>query len=266
MKIKYYIIISLLIGIVFISSCGSSGTTSSATQTTTSENTQSQSSRDKYVEPKATQWYIYLVAQDISSKLKTTDAQLGELKGDEVVTKHTLKSLGSFGGSYLEIVFDNPDGVEEGEYKVNFHRYQEDTEDKWHFIVKTDSSHINDDIVLYFRGIYVLKENKSSQSSKAYSTYRTISNPLVKYMKIVDLDTHDEFPLVVKSHAYQYKFNMNGKQTRAFELVVEPKEIKFDKKINYKVVSYKKYINHNIQKVKVFDLNTPPTIKEGLSK
>ena len=90
------------------------------------------------VETKPSNWYIRVTAEDPARGMKTNSTQLGELEVDDAVEKHTLKALKPFGGTYLDVVFKDPVGVESGEYKVNFHKYEEGMDDSWHFTVKTD--------------------------------------------------------------------------------------------------------------------------------
>ena len=84
--------------------------------------------KEAVVETKPSNWYVRLVAEDPARAMKAGDTQLGALEVSDAVEKHTLKALSPFGGSYLDIVFHDPLGVDFGDYKVNFHVYEEGSE------------------------------------------------------------------------------------------------------------------------------------------
>jgi hypothetical protein len=222
------------------------------------------------VEKKATQWYIRLVAEDPARSMKTVSAQLGELEAEDTVTKHTLKALNPFGGTYLDVVFKDPAGVESGEYKVNFHKYDDGTNDRWSFTVKTDENNINADILLTWRGVYLLKSYTDKQNRKRYSEYRSTTNPIIKHMKLVDSATGEEMPAVVDGKVQTYTFNMEGSQTRTFEWVVQTDEVTLPAQqsklstLQAKVLKKEaKVQSKQIQEVKAesFDLSKPPMFK-----
>ena len=255
------IVAGLLVG------CGSSSNPAEGTGGT--GGTESKKSTE---EVKPTNWYIRVTAEDPARNMKTASTQLGQLEADDAVEKHTLKSLTPFGGTYLDVVFKDPAGVESGEYKVNFHKYAEETEDRWSFTVKTDPRNTNAKILLSWRGVYVLKPYTDDQSRQRYSEYRSTTNPIIKNMKMVDSVTGKEIPAVVNGKIQTYTFNMNGSQTRTFEWVVQTEEVnlpaqeskmstlqakalKMDAKVQSKQIE--------AAKAKSFDLTKPPVIKES---
>jgi len=218
------------------------------------------------VETKATNWYIRLTAEDQMRQMKTASSQLGALEEDDAVEKHTLKSLTPFGRSYLDIVFIDPKDVEPGEYKSNFHISQEGSEDHWEFTVKTDDT--TADIVLGWRGIYVLTPYIDDENRMRYREYRSITNPLVKYMKLIDKETGEEIAAVQDGKVQKYSFNMNGKNTHTFEWVVETEEVKIitpRKSIGGKVLKQHAPLKQKSsarKKIDSFDLTKPPMMKE----
>ena len=163
-------------------------------------------------------WYIRLVAEDLLRGMKSEDAQLGELEEDDAAQKHTLKALTPFGGSYLDVVFVNPEGVEAGEYKSNFHTSQQASEERWRFTVKTDDSDAQ--ITLSWRGLYALTPYIDEANRQRYNESYSATNPLLKQMKLIDSDTSIEIPAVRDAAAQKYTFAMNGKNKRTFEWVV----------------------------------------------
>ncbi len=171
-------------------------------------------------ETKATNWYIRLVAEDLSRALKTNSAQLGTLEESDAVVKHTLISRGrTFSGPYLDIVFIDPDGVEAGEYKTNYHTYQEGVEDRWIFTVRTDDN--NSEIRLTWRGLHLLTPYTDDKNREQYKEHRSLINPLIDHMKLIDVDTGTEIAVSVNGEIQTYVLNMNGQSEREFEWVVQ---------------------------------------------
>jgi len=217
-------------------------------------------------EVKPSNWYIRLVAEDVNRGLKSASAQLGELEESDAVSKHTLKSLSPFGGSYLDVVFKDPAGVEAGEYKTNFHAYNESSEERWQFTVKTDDA--NADIALSWRGLYVLSPYIDQQDRQRYKEYRSISNPLIKQMKLVDSSNGNEIAAAVNGKVQIYSFNMDGQKERTFEWVVATEEVNITtpsskvSTLQRKVVKPKASMQKRVQ---TFDLTKPPMIKEDMN-
>lgn len=169
------------------------------------------------VEP--SNWYIRLVVEDTDRAMRSESAMLGQLEADDAVQNHTLKALSPIDGAYLGVVFDDPDGVASGAYKTNFHVYQEEVEDSWNFTVRTDDP--NADIVLTWRGLLVLTPYVDEQGRTRYKEYRSLTNPLNKQMKLVDLTNDQEVAAIVDGKVGTYAFNMDGETQRAFKWVVQ---------------------------------------------
>ena len=221
------------------------------------------------IEVAPSNWYIRVVAEDISRALKTESAQLGELESNNATEKHTLKALAPFGGAYLDVVFTNPDGVDAGEYKVNFHTYQEYVEDRWAFTVKTDD--VNETITLYWRGLYVLDPYQDEQGRERYKEYRSMTNPLLKHMKLVDTATGTEYPAVVGGIVQKYSFELINSKAREFEWVVTVDEVNIPKPVASRSASRIVLTKEEIVERKVdvtqrraeqFDLSKPPMFIE----
>ncbi len=220
-------------------------------------------------ETKATNWYIRIVAEDAARGMKTESSQLGELEVDDAVQTHTLKALSPFGGSYIDVVFVDPNGVDAGEYKTNFHLHQEDTENRWQFTIKTDDA--NADIMLTWRGLYVLTPYVDDQSRQRYKEYRSMTNPLIKNMKLVDSSNGKEIAAAVNGQVQSYSFNMDGQTERTFDWVVQADEVSIPAQTSKLSTRRAKVIQKDIainkakimkKKAEMFDLNKPPMIKE----
>lgn len=168
-------------------------------------------------------WYIRLVAEDPERAMESANAQLGSLDREDAEQKYALKALTPFGGSYLDIVFVDPDNVEVGEYKSNFHITQENTGKRWRFTVKTDDP--NADILLRWRGVYVLSPYSDKQNRQRYREYRSITNPIIGKMKLIDNSNGKELAVAVDGKVQIYSFNMSGEKERNFEWVLEANEV-----------------------------------------
>ncbi len=214
----------------------------------------------KSEEEKPSNWYIRLVAEDSARALKTVSSQLGELEEENTVTRHTLKALRPFGANYIDIIFRNPSGVSNGDYKVNFHKYDEDTEGLWSFTVRADDD--SADILLSWQGIYILTPYTDEQNRKRYSEYISVSNPLFKHMKLIDSSNGKEVAAVLDGKLQKYQFNMDGQTERNFEWAVQKEEVKLLTPLNkYPTLKINKKILK--KKIDIFDLNKPPSIEEN---
>ena len=250
-------------------SSGGDGQTEDTDQNDTStEETVVRLSKPVMVETKPSNWYIRLVAEDPARALKSSSSQLGELEESDAVQTYALKALSPFGGSYLDIVFVNPDGVASGDYKSNFHVYNEDTEDQWFFTVKTDDP--NAEIRLTWQGLYILNPYTDDQNRKRYNEYNSITNPLIKHMKLVDTVSGKEIAAMVDGKIEIYTFNMNGQNERTFKWIAQNEEVLLpaqtnrSSKMEVKIIGNdttiaKKQINR--KKSEMFDLSKPPMIK-----
>ena len=164
-------------------------------------------------EEKPKEWYVRIVVEDTSNHMKVSDAQLGELDTDEVST-YALKALAPFGTTFLDVVFKNPEGLATGEYKSDFHPCSTDAQ-SWEFTVKSSES--NATMILSWRGLYVLTPYVDSEGREQYHEYRSLRNPLLSYMTLVDMETNQEVKVVENNKAQTYLFEMNGSTQRRFQ-------------------------------------------------
>jgi len=211
-------------------------------------------------------WYIRLVAYDKSRNMKTTSTILGGLSDSDAVQKHTLKALSPFGGSYLDVVFHNPEDVKEDDYKVNFHSYDINDSESWEFTVRTDDT--DADIELSWIGLYVLNPYTDKYGRTRYHEYRSLSNPLISQMRLVDISSKEELPAMIDSQILKYHFNMDGKKEKSFRWVVDSSDLSVKKSIKiYKSQKLYKSTQDNVAqdtkpaKPIEFDLEQPPMFK-----
>ncbi len=232
--------------------------------TTVSEEPEAELPKPSAAETKPANWYIRLTAEDPVRGMRSVGTRLGEVEENDAVRNHTLKAISPFGRSYLDIVFVDPDGVGEGEYKTNFHTYREGQEDRWRFTVKTDDN--SSDIILRWRGIYVLTPYVDEHNRKRYREYRSMTNPLTRYMKLVDTQSGQEIAAVSDGEAQIYRFNMNGAGERDFEWVVQTEEVSAPAgsgtAASRNLKSVRMYREKRREyKEDTFDLSRPPMIK-----
>ncbi len=218
---------------------------------------------------KPTNWYIRLVAEDPNRALKTNSAQLGVLEESNAVVKHTLISRGRFTGPYLDIVFIDPNSVAAGVYKTNYHTYQEGAEERWRFTVQADDN--TSEILLTWRGLYLLTPYIDDKNREQYKEYRSLTNPLIDHMKLVDVDTGTEIAVSVDGEVQTYVLNMNGQNERVFEWIVQNEVVTLPPQNARLVTRQAKSIQKDasiieekmIQKrPKLFDLSKPPIFTE----
>jgi len=207
------------------------------------------------VEEKPSNWYIRLVAEDSDRGLKTNIAQLGVVEENE--DKYTLISTGHFTGTYLDIVFVDPVGFAAGIYKTYYKPYQDNSAYRWQFTVRSDDT--TADVTLSWHGLFALTPYIDGQNRTQYREYRSMTNPLVKQMKLVDVDLGIEIAVGEDGHVKPYMFNMDGKTERVFDWVVEtdivnivPKQVEklFVKSKSLKINSLKNAKSRRMDSIK----------------
>jgi hypothetical protein len=171
--------------------------------------------KNEIIETVDNEWYIRIVAEDVTNGMKTSGAQLGELSVPDATSKHTLKAIAPFGSTYLDVTFVDPEGVGAGEYKTNFHSQDGTKVDTWEFTVKSHDP--NADIILSWRGLYVLSSYIDNENRKRYHEYRSMTHPLLAHMTLTDLTTGTTVNILSDGLAYEYPFNMNGATERVFQ-------------------------------------------------
>ncbi|PHS41851.1 MAG: hypothetical protein COB07_02085 [Sulfurovum sp.] len=219
---------------------------------------------------KPANWYIRLVAEAPSRALKTNSAQFGILEKSDAAAKHTLISSGRFSGPYLDVVFIDPDGRTADVYKSDYHTYQEGTEERWMFTVGTDDS--TSEVSLTWNGMYLLTPYIDSENREQYKESLSLNNPLITYMKLVDVETGKEIAVSVDGQAQTYIFNMNGQNERVFEWVVQTEVVSIPLTKSSALTSKAKSIQKNVaimnakieaKRAESFDLSKPPIFKEA---
>jgi len=221
------------------------------------------------IEEKATNWYVRIIAEDTTNNMKTAAAQLGQLEVSDAAIKHSLKAISPFRPTFLDVVFENPTGLPTGEYKSNFHTTA--TSDNWEFTIKSHDN--NADIVLSWRGLYVLTSYVDEDGRDRYKEYRSLSNPLIAFMKLVDMGTGVEIPADDNGTAQVYTFNMSGNTSKTFKWVLEntpipilavPQQTKLLQTLKVQALRKDaKATPERLEKKRLesFDMMTPPTFK-----
>ncbi len=217
MRIKYIVAASLL-GML-LAGCGGGGTAASGG----SGNSGSARSDagDEAAEVIPTNWYVRLVAEDRVRGMKTESTQLGELDTADTEA-YARKAAGTTSESYIDIQFENPEGLEPGEYKALFYPYDANRERSWNFSVVTDDP--DAEVTLSWHGLFVL--TPKSDAPAHYSEYRSVTNPLTRHMKLVDVENGTEVQAVRDGRIMKYTFRMDGSRSHAFRWVVATSEVK----------------------------------------
>ena len=264
------ILLLILLGISFTACSESNGSSNSVEKGEDNKSVvPKETKKSGVVEVAPNSWYVRLVAEDAARGMKTSNAQLGQLDEANATLKHTLSALSPFGGSWLDVIFENPNNVATGRYKVNFQTYVKDQEASWTFSVKTDDNHMNADVALTWQGLYVLSSYTDAQNRLRYHEHRSLSNPLLKYMKLVDMKTSDEIPVVLQGQVQTYHFNMDGNNTRVFKWVLQTTEVNIPQPVSRR--SSTRILNadeRRMQEEEViqrrsesFDVSQPPRIR-----
>ena len=162
------------------------------------------------VEQPAKNWYVHLVAEVPELGLETRSTTLGEL---DVADATISQSLSSFGRSDLDIVFINPEGLDNGEYKAYYFPYKETTERAWRFTVTSSTPDVG--VNLKWRGLYVLTPSAASSDVLQYDATINRTNPILSKMRIVDEETGRAVAVINSGQSKVISFKMSGK-SRSF--------------------------------------------------
>jgi len=245
--------------IVFTNSDAEVSTDTNTTDTnttdtnTTDTNTTDTNTTDKTLltlvkEEKAKEWYVRIIAEDTSNNIQSSNAQLGQLDREDTVVEHSLKAIAPFDSLYIDIVFKDPVGLNAGEYKSNFHLAGE-AQDTWEFTVK--ASDTNATIILGWRGLYILNPYTDSQDRVRYHEFRSLTNPLLVGMTLLDTDTDTVIPIRSNGAINEYVFNMNGLTERTFKWILNDIPVVEQFKSFNKIVSSTTSNEVNLQKLQI---------------
>ena len=216
-------------------------------------------------------WYMRIVATDTTRGMVSSSSQLGGLTENNTVQKHTLKAKVPFSGSYIDVQFLDPKEMPAGAYSTNFHQYVDGSEESWNFIVK---NYVGGAMTIYktpmtlsLRGLYVLTPYVDAQGRDRYKEYRSVTNPLLKRVKLIDVMDNVEVPIVDNGIFLTYQFDMDINSSREFKLVVSSQDVALPKPTVKRTSSRKigdeendlgNKLRAQEEKVKAFDLNKPP--------
>lgn len=183
----------------------------------------------------AKEWYVRIVVEDVTNHLYSDNAQLGQLEGKDIETTHSLSAISPFGSRYLDVVFQNPEGLDEGDYKSNFHA-SSTHKDSWKFTIKSfdDSAHM----IVSWRGLYVLSHYTDDENRTRYKEYRSMRNALLNEMVLVDLSSGEEITVLSHGKVNAIEVDMDGEnertlewQLKAHEDVVRAKRVTYAKRV-----------------------------------
>jgi len=162
----------------------------------------------------ATEWYIRIVVEDVSNHMRNDNAQLGALKDENATVAYALKAITPFGSRYLDVVFKNPEDLEEGAYKSLF--YPSTTEEmRWQFTIKSFDN--NAHMIVSWRGLYILTPYVDEMNRRRYKEYRSMQNGLLDEMHLVDLSTGEEIAVRSHGNVNAIEVAMDGEYERTLE-------------------------------------------------
>jgi hypothetical protein len=171
-------------------------------------------------ERSAVEWYMQLSIENLTNGQVYNGAKVGEVVTNTEASRLSLIAFDGVGYPHVNIVCKDPTGKDTTEYTVYFRAFPSDVERKSWFI-EVRSSDANADMSLRWQGLYIMSVYTDEEGRVRYSTHVSLNNPLLKEMKLVDIDTKEEIAAVEDGTFQSYYFNMNGQNSRTFEWVVE---------------------------------------------
>ncbi len=206
-------------------------------------------------EPK--NWYVRLRARIPAWKLATPGASLGELDRADALRNNSLRAMPAFSGTYLDIVFKNPDGLAPGEYNAVYRPYRTGVR-TWEFTVKTSAA--DAEVLISWTGLYLLTPYTDAQGRIRYEQRLSKSNPLLQKMQIVDEATGEKLPAVKGAVLPVFRIEMNGRNSRTFRWEVLTHNVNVSAPSAAPVRVFRSGARHLIQhEGPVFDLSSPPS-------
>jgi len=210
------------------------------------------------LEQPAESWYVRLEAEATERKLITYSAQLGVVDEADASQKYSLSHYPPM-VPYIDIRFEDPSNIVAGNYKSYFQEYTPNIEKSWIFTVRSDDPNAN--VVLSWRGLYVLKAEENELGEREYKEYLSLSNPILKYMQLTDEVTGKRIPIIRNKEIQSISFNMDGSTERRFRWELLNEEVNTTDPITSKRASariVKQIVIHN--EVAEFDMDRPPVI------
>lgn len=172
---------------------------------------------------KSAAWYIRLKVKNIQTGQRFNGAKFGVLDRDDATQMYSLKAFGSIGSSGLDLVFQDETGSVSGDQLVYYRQSENGVRQEWPFTVRSGESNVT--IALQMEGFYALTSYVDSEDRIRFTETRTMDDPVLKQMKLVDSETGEEIPVMRKGKPVVYIFDMNGKQTYHFKWVKETEPV-----------------------------------------
>jgi len=204
----------------------------------------------------AKSWYVRLVAEATDRKLITYSSQLGMLDEVDAARKQSLSHYPAF-APYVDIKFVDPIELDSGSYKSYFKEYVEGQASSWNFTVRSDDPNAN--IVLSWRGLYVVTAYETDSGEQRYKEYISRQNPILKFMQVVDETTGEVTPIIIDHKLQSIAFNMDGNTEKTFRWELLTEEVIITKAPSRKSASFRS--SQSVAPVSTpatFDMNTPP--------
>ena len=216
-------------------------------------------------ETEPSNWYVRLIAESPALNLSTSGAQLGMLERGDALSSNSLKAMSPFSGTYLDVVFVNPAGLARGSYKTLFYTHDTQRKHSWRFTIKTTD--VNSDIIVTWRGLYILKPYTDKYGRIRYDQFLSKTNPLLKKMQVVDEATGETLPVVEGTQMPAFVVNMNGSTTRTFrwELLTQNSNATTPTAAPVRVQkAARSFLKRSaVYRKPVFDLSKPPLFIES---
>lgn len=205
-------------------------------------------------------WYVRLVAKDVDRDLITYTAQIGVVDEVNGTKKYSSGYLEPFSGQYIDLRFEDPEGLEPGNYKASFQVYEANTSKTWNFTVRSDDP--NAEVALSWRGLYVLRPYIDGQGDRRYSEGQSHDDALLARMQIVDALSGEAYALFDNGVVNTIHFNMQGHLSRYFrwELLNDEVEASVTPSPRRSDIEHIQKAPQHIDNR--FDMFTPPTLHQ----
>jgi len=221
--VHYVMILSLLVLPWWMGGCDNTAEYATQSSAGSSATGAVRTVAPKPPQEKSTAWYIRLNVKNVQTGQHFSGAKFGVLDTDNATRAYSLKAFGSIGSNGIDLVFQDETGSVSGDLLVYYLQPENGVRQEWPFTVRSGDSHAT--IALKMEGFYALTSYIDDEDRIRFTETRTMDDPVLKQMKLVDSETGEEIPVMRKGKAVVYIFDMNGNHIHHFKWVKETEPV-----------------------------------------